>query len=177
VTVGGKQAWLNYSQNMGDSSSAQHLDREWRFHDVPLSGLEAGHTLDIAWDLTSDEGLEFGGWAIDDVCVVANVNGVCGDGRITAHETCDDGAANADRSNACRTWCQLPRCGDNILDDGEECDGGPTGSSTCTDQCVAIGAPSLGGCCSVDRDAGGSWGLAAVVLGLVLRRRRRSALG
>jgi len=175
VTVGAKAAWVNYTENKGDSSSAQHIDREWRFQDVVVSGVAPGHVLDIGWDLTSDEGLQFGGWAIDDVCVVANVNGVCGDGVITAHETCDNGADNADRPNACRTWCQLPSCGDNILDDGEECDGGPTGSTTCTELCTAIGAPSLGGCCSVHRDGGGACGLAAVVLGLVLRRRRRAA--
>jgi hypothetical protein len=176
ITVGGKQAWLNFSQNMGDSSAAQHLDREWRFHDVPLSGLQASHTLNIAWDLTSDEGLEFGGWAIDDVCVVANVNGVCGDGVVTAHEACDDGPNNADRPNACRTFCQRPACGDKIVDDGEGCDDGPDGDASCTPDCRRVEPPSLGGCCSAERGAGSSFALGAVVLGLVLRRRRRPLL-
>jgi hypothetical protein len=174
VTVGGKPAWVNYSQNIGDSSSAQHLDREWRFHDVPVSGYQSGHTLDIAWDLTSDEGLQFGGWAIDDVCVVANVNGVCGDGVVTAHEACDDGPNNADRPNACRTFCQAPACGDRIVDDGEACDDGPDGDGTCTPDCELVGPPSLGGCCSAERGAAGPFALTAVVLGLVLRRRRRA---
>jgi hypothetical protein len=98
---------------------------------------------------------------------------VCGDGVVTAHESCDDGDANADRPNTCRTWCQQPACGDHIVDDGEDCDGGPTGSTTCTDQCETIEAPSLGGCCSADRSAGGSCALGGLVLGLVLRRRRR----
>jgi MYXO-CTERM domain-containing protein len=173
VTVGGVPAWINYTEDKGDSSAAQHLDREWRFQDIVVSGYQPGHTLDIRWDLTSDEGLQFGGWAIDDVCVVANVNGVCGDGVVTTHETCDLGSANADRPNTCRTWCQLPACGDRIVDDGEACDDGPTGSATCTDACAAIEAPDLGGCCSVDRDPSGSAALAALVLGLVLRRRRR----
>jgi hypothetical protein len=173
ITVGGKQAWVNYTEDMGDSSSTQHIDREWRFQDVVVSGYQPGHTLDIGWDLSSDEGLQFGGWAIDDVCVVANINAVCGDGVITAHEACDNGAHNADRPNACRTWCQLPSCGDGIVDDGEDCDGGPSGSSSCTDKCVAIGLPDLGGCCSANREVGGSLGLGALVLGLVIRRRRR----
>ncbi|HEX7841912.1 MAG TPA: hypothetical protein VF469_30790, partial [Kofleriaceae bacterium] len=173
ITVGGQRAWINYSQNLGNSSAGQHLDREWRFHDVPVSGLAAGHTLDIAWDLTSDEGLEFGGWAIDDVCVVANVNGVCGDGVITAHETCDDGPGNADMPDRCRTFCQLPACGDRIVDHGEECDDGPDGDALCTPDCQVVGPPSLGGCCSAERNAGSSFALGAVVLGLVLRRRRR----
>jgi len=173
VTVGGVPAWINYTEDRGTASAAQHLDREWRFQDIVVSGFQPGHTLDIRWDLTSDEGLQFGGWAIDDVCVVANVNGVCGDGVVTAHETCDLGAGNADRPNLCRTWCQLPACGDRIIDDGETCDDGPTGSATCTDECTAIEAPELGGCCSVGQGASGSCVLAAAVLGLVLRRRRR----
>jgi hypothetical protein len=173
VTVGGQQAWINFTQNMGDSSSGQHIDLEWRFQDIPVSGYQAGHSLDIGWDLTSDEGLEFGGWAIDDVCVVANVNGVCGDGRVTAHEACDDGANNADRPDACRTWCQLPTCGDGIIDDGEECDRGPTGNGDCTNTCELVQPPSLGGCCNAERGAGGPCVLGVVTLGLVLRRRRR----
>jgi MYXO-CTERM domain-containing protein len=173
ITVGDQQAWVNYTENMGDSSATQHIDREWRFQDVEVSGYQGGHTLDLGWDLTSDEGLEFGGWAIDDVCVVANVGGVCGDGVVTAHEACDDGAGNADRANACRTWCQLPICGDGIVDHGEECDVGSAGNSACTASCETVKPPDLGGCCSAERGAGGPWALGALVLGLVLRRRRR----
>jgi hypothetical protein len=176
IMVGGQMAWINFTQNMGDSSAGQHIDLEWRFQDVPVSGYQAGHTLDIAWDLTSDEGLEFGGWAIDDVCVVANTSGVCGDGMVTAHEACDYGANNADRPNACRTWCQLPICGDGIIDDGEACDRGPTGNGDCTNTCELVQPPSLGGCCSAERGAGGSCALGALTLGLVLRRRRRRLL-
>jgi len=174
ISVGGKQAWVNFTQNMGDSSSAQHIDREWRFQDVSVSGYQSGHTLDITWDLSSDEGLQFGGWALDDVCVVANIHSVCGDGVRTAHEACDDGAANADEPNACRTYCQPPSCGDKIVDRGEECDDGPAGDGYCTSTCQLVGPPSLGGCCSAQRGGGGGAGaLAAAVLGLVLRRRRR----
>jgi fungalysin metallopeptidase (M36) len=176
ITVGDQQVWVNATEYMGDNSAKQHIDREWRFQDVAVSGYQSGHTLNIGWDLTSDEGLEFGGWAIDDVCVVANVTSVCGDGVVTASETCDDGAGNADRPNACRTWCQLPACGDGIVDDGEECDAGSAGNGNCTADCQTVKAPGLGGCCSAQRDAGGSCALGALVLGLVLRRQRRPLL-
>jgi len=176
ITVGDQEAWVNATENMGDNSALQHIDREWRFQDVAVSGYQSGHTLNIGWDLTSDEGLEFGGWAIDDVCVVANIAGVCGDGVITASEACDDGAGNADRANACRTWCQLPTCGDGIVDDGEECDAGSAGNSDCTANCQIVQAPGLGGCCSAERDAGGPWVLGTLVLGLARRRRRRPLL-
>ena len=49
---------------------------------------------------------------------------VCGDG-ITGGivEQCDNGSANSDSPNSgCRTNCMLPKCGDGIVDDGEECD-------------------------------------------------------
>ncbi len=171
VLVNNTKAWINFTANQGDSSATQHIDREWRFHDVPLSGLVPGHKYTIGWELTSDEGLEFGGWTLDDVCVVANVNSVCGDGVISAHETCDDGPANADRPNTCRTWCQKPTCGDGIVDDGEQCDGTPD----CSSMCKTIEVPGVG-CCSAERDATAPIALSVVVLGFVMRRRRRAML-
>jgi hypothetical protein len=175
VLVGGQQAWVNSTANMGDSSSTQHIDREWRFQDVALSGLQTGHVLQVSWDLTSDEGLQFGGWAIDDVCVVANINSICGDGVVSAHEGCDDGTKNADAPNACRTFCQKPSCGDNIIDDGEECDDGPIGDGDCTSTCALVKPPSLGGCCEAGHGTGGgAFALGAVVLVAIRRRRSRA---
>ena len=47
------------------------LDADWTTHDVSLERvLESSTELSFAWTLQSDGGLEFGGWAIDDVCVV-----------------------------------------------------------------------------------------------------------
>lgn len=175
ITVADQPVWVNFTQNAGDGSATHHLDREWRFTDIALSSQLVGHTLDVAWDLRSDEGLHFGGWTLDDVCVVANANSVCGDGALTGPETCDEGGDNADRPNTCRTWCQVPRCGDGIIDDREECDGGPGGSFTCTDECDRIEPQGLGGCCSAQRGegAGSAFALGALVLGGLLRRRRR----
>jgi uncharacterized protein (TIGR03382 family) len=168
ITVGGKVAWVNASQNAGDGSALSHIDREWRFHDVSVSAYEASHTIHIAWRLKSDAGLQFGGWALDDVCVVANTNGVCGDGRLTAHEECDDGPFNSDVADACRSWCLLPFCGDGIIDSHEDCDGG----ANCDDQCH-IRVPAGSGGCQAGGAAGGSLALGALSLGLITRRRRR----
>ncbi len=172
ITTNGARAWLNTSEGTGDNSAQHHIDKEWRFHDVALSGYFSGRKLKVAFDLKSDPGLQLGGWAIDDLCIVANRNSICGDGIRTATEECDDGAANADLPNQCRTYCRHATCGDSILDDGEECDDGATGSPTCTMKCALIPNDDAG-CCSSSRGAPTAL-LSGLALGLAgLRRRRR----
>lgn len=171
ITVDGQEAWINFTANKGDLSSVHHIDREWRFHDVSLSPHALGHAFHIGFDLTSDAGLHLGGWAIDDLCVVANVHSICGDGVVSLTEQCDDGRSNADRADTCRTYCKLPTCGDQIVDDGEACDRGIEGDATCTAACQSTELPS-GGCCSAGGGAG-SVGLGGLVMALLLRRNRR----
>jgi cysteine-rich repeat protein len=52
---------------------------------------------------------------------------------------------NSNNSDTCRPNCQLPKCGDGITDPGrgETCDGGPTGSATCTTSCCYKGDPAV----------------------------------
>ncbi|MDB4958730.1 MAG: cysteine-rich repeat protein [Myxococcales bacterium] len=173
ITANDEAAWQNRTQNMGDSSSYHHIDKEWRFQDVALSGHFTGKTLSVKWDLKSDGGLELGGWQLDDVCIVANPYAICGDGVKTPTEGCDNGIANEDKPNACRTDCRLPTCGDNIVDTGEECDEGKAGTPACSPQCKLIDVGS-GGCCSSSGGGGGSIALGALALGLVFRRCRKS---
>jgi len=175
IITNAQRAWMNASAHKGDDSSLHHIDREWRFHDVALSGFFSGNLLNVRFDLASDAGLAMGGWAIDDLCIVANTKAICGDGVKTPTEVCDDGVNNADEPNRCRTYCRLPTCGDAITDDSEECDAGPDGNASCNKMCEAIELPLEGGCgCQSSGDAGPlGFGLAALVGGLVLRRRRR----
>ena len=173
VTANGTKAWQNSTQNIGDSSSRHHIDREWRFHDVSVSPYFFGHKLTVGWDLTSDEGLELGGWAIDDVCVVANPFSICGDGAKSATEDCDNGPDNVDAPDKCRTDCRLPACGDGITDLTEECDAGLAGSPTCSPQCKLIDIPSAG-CCSTTGGGAGSLVLGGLVALLWWRPRRRA---
>jgi hypothetical protein len=168
ITVDGVQAWVNATANRGDSSSLHHIDREWRFHDVRLSGIVPGLRYDIGFDLSADAGLEFEGWAIDDLCVVANPNSICGDGVVSLTEGCDDGDKNGNRPNACRTWCAKAKCGDRIVDDMEACDDGPAGSQECTPMCQSL--VDEAGCCSASSKPVHLWLLVGFLL---LRRRRR----
>ena len=174
VTVNGQQAWINFTQDIGDSSAIHHIDREWAFHDVRVSGYAFSHTLNIGFELASDEGLHLGGWQLDDLCVVANTSSVCGDGVKSPMEACDEGAANSNAPDAtCRTYCRVADCGDEIVDSDEECDGGVAGTETCSAECKRVGAPDGGGCCSSGRSPRGSLALAGLVGLTMLRRRRR----
>ena len=120
--------WRNFST--GNSGSTHHEDEEWRFHDVDLSDAVADATeLRLAFGIESDGGLEFGGWTIDDLCVVGlnpTPQPVCGNGELEEGEACDDG--NLVDGDGCESDCQLtprvPACGDGILDPGEACDDG-----------------------------------------------------
>ena len=170
VTVGGHQAWINFTAEQGDASSIHHIDKEWRFQDVGLSGYTRGKQLHVGFELATDGGLELGGWSIDDVCVVANVHSICGDGVKTATEACDLGAANSDAPSAsCRTYCMAAACGDGVLDRDEACDHGEAGDATCTPSCELL---DPGGCCSTGGSPAGV-GLLGLLVGLAMRRRRR----
>jgi cysteine-rich repeat protein len=49
----------------------------------------------------------------------------CGDGKPNAGEACDQGLQNSNLPGSlCRPDCSLARCGDRILDTGEQCDDG-----------------------------------------------------
>jgi len=96
--------WSNLETEDG---STHHVDTEWRFHDVPLDGVvEPGGTVQITYGIRSDGGLEFGGWTLDDFCIVADAPVECGDGRVSwmEGETCDDG--NLENGDGCDKQCQ-----------------------------------------------------------------------
>ena len=104
---------------------------------------------------------------------------VCGDGRRVPEEECDRGDAFCDTAtctcapghpfDAARGACA--GCGNGVVDDGEECDGG-TG---CLAECVcdrAHGfrsyAPPLAACYAVDRVPGITAAVAAVYLAVLI---------
>ncbi|MCA9674278.1 MAG: DUF4215 domain-containing protein, partial [Myxococcales bacterium] len=147
IYANGEVAWQNYDSGQSLDASRHTLDADWVFKDVALSTRIYDGTVQLMFELTSDEGLEFGGWTLDDVCVVANPNSVCGDGVITGSEQCDDGDDNADAPDACRVNCRRARCGDGIVDQLEQCDdGGRADGDGCSRICELEGEPD--GCCS-----------------------------
>ena len=66
----GELVWNNTSDF--NDGKLHHTDREWRFHDVDLSDtIDSQGNVKVRFELSSDRNLEFGGWNIDDFCVVA----------------------------------------------------------------------------------------------------------
>ena len=139
ILANNEVAWSNL--DTGNNGDTHHTDREWRFHDVDVSEYVVDDNVDIAFQLESDQGLNMGGWTIDDFCVVAFVEPVCGDGRVDVGETCDDGNQidNDICSNQCETNGADVLCGNGTLDENEVCDWGLSPDS-CSKECIQITA-------------------------------------
>ncbi len=157
VLVNGSELWSNFASTTAPQQTGiNHLDREWRFADFDLVAQEASGKLKLRFELTSDEGLQFGGWTLDDVCIVVPAQGTgepsCGNGAVDANEACDDG--NVTDGDGCSATCE------------SETGGG--GSGNTDDEGVTDA-----GCCSVGSGPASSFVLAFCTIGLVLRRRRR----
>ena len=166
IWANGEQAWENFtSTNSFEGANTHHRDSEWRFHDVELTDFIGPEgTVDLAFILQSDGGLEFGGWNLDELCIVGHsavAEATCGDGWVDEGEACDD--ANLEDGDGCSSSCELED------DPGAEIDWVPDGR----------------GCgCSTEPDADPRGGLALGLLGFLsllglhglgLRRRRRFA--
>lgn len=149
--------WLGVEQGMYDQATIEingtsmwnndenlvFIDKEWRFQDLDL-GKQA--SVQVGFTLTSDESQQYGGWTLDDVCIVGIKTPVCGDGVLDSGEECDDG---------------------NVAD-GDGC------SSSCIIEDKILTPHDDGGCCSADRSGSGS-ALLGFGVGLALLRKRRRA--
>lgn len=78
---------------------------------------------------------------------------ICGDGRVTAPEECDDGDGNSNTArSACRSDCRAPACGDGVIDIGEACDDGLQNGEGAQDACRSNCQPNLCGNGVLDGD-------------------------
>jgi len=152
ISVNEMAMWSNHASPGMPTTEVNHTDKEWRFQDVDISAAAATGKVHIKFELDSDQGLAFGGWTIDDVCIVAVANpALCGNGVVDPGESCDDG--NKTDGDGCTSTCVVEACPDS------------GGTGTCDG----------GGCCSSTRDPSGAIVLSMFTVGLVLRRRRRRA--
>ena len=63
IYANGVKVWSN-------ATTANHVDKEWRFHDVDISAQAANGTAQIKFELVANATNNFGGWNIDDFCIV-----------------------------------------------------------------------------------------------------------
>jgi cysteine-rich repeat protein len=171
ISADGEELWANYSSPDEEDASTHHLDGEWRFHDVDLSSAAADGDVRVAFSLASDGGLEFGGWNLDELCIVG-VEGpppTCGDGALDLGEECDDGN-DVDDDGCSGCTIDLPDTGG---DDGGAETGDETGFGSSDDGDI-IGRGC--GCSSPGVRGRGSLalGVAALILGVGVTRRRRT---
>lgn len=158
--------WANYASPDENPSNTHHRDREWRFHDIELTpALGDDKQLELSFWLTSDGGLELGGWTLDRLCVVGHDleptgSGICGDGFLDEFEQCDDG--NLVNGDGCSSGCLL---------EADDDPGGDTGEPLESVNWVPDGRGC--GCTSGGEQSGGALALWGLLAGLGLRRRRK----
>ena len=141
VLANGSPIWANLATMQANT---QHVDREWRFVDLPLVDALAAGSVQLQFALTSDGGLEFGGWTVDALCVVEVVDAYCGDDMVSGNEECDDG--NTEPGDGCDASCMMEdpdpstsggsesadTSGDGTADEGSASITGATGSTFTT---------------------------------------------
>jgi MYXO-CTERM domain-containing protein len=182
ILVDGAPVWRSFGSADEKSATFHHTDREWRFHDVDLSGHTADGRLTIEFGLESDGGLEFGGWSIDGLCVVGvGAPASCGDGVRDAVEECDDG--NRVSGDGCSAQCTVedPSTGGGETGESGEPGGASSGDTDGIGDTDGVGLRGDGlldrGCAcrtrSRDPAERGPWVLLALGL-LGLRRRGRN---
>jgi MYXO-CTERM domain-containing protein len=184
--------WSNKGTDV-QHGTLNHIDKEWRFHDVDLSSTIKAGKMQVRFELASDGGFELGGWNIDDVCIVAIPQ--CGNGVVETGEQCDSGSQTG--SSTCNADCTLTtpmaRCGNGVVDPGEQCDDGTNDGTKCNANCTlpmpmtaTTSKPAGGdlhtlkskscGCESTRSQSGAPIGVfLALMLALALGRRRGHA--
>jgi MYXO-CTERM domain-containing protein len=68
VHVDGKAVWTNHNSNQSEAEE-HHIDETWALHTNSISDEDGDGTVQITWELESDQGLTMGGWNVDDVCI------------------------------------------------------------------------------------------------------------
>jgi MYXO-CTERM domain-containing protein len=129
-----------------------------------------GDSVQIKFELATDDGLNFGGWSLDDFCIVAYEGSLptdpkCGNGEIDPGEQCDDGNLTAE--DGCSPYCRLEEDPNDPADDAQPAGPAAGGFIVRSCGCRVVGTPT-------DK-RGGQWLFAIGLLGLggMWRRQRK----
>jgi MYXO-CTERM domain-containing protein len=63
--------YANNAKVWSNATTGNHTDKEWRFHDVDLTAQAASGSVQVKFELVANATNNFGGWNIDDFCIVA----------------------------------------------------------------------------------------------------------
>jgi cysteine-rich repeat protein len=142
ILANGTQVWTNIASEQFEPPR-NHTDREWRFADLNLSAQTATGSIKLRFELRSNEFGEFGGWNLDDVCLVEMVvpGAGCGNGQIETGEACDDG--NTTDGDGCSAMCQTE--GSGPIEPTGQAVLGPENPDPVVDDEPAAGCCSTGG--------------------------------
>ncbi len=99
ILADGDVVWRNHASGR-DGGNEHHLEDRWVRHSVPLGEASADGQVRLAFETISDEGLAFGGWTIDDVCLFAPATP---DNRLAI---VDFQSADDDEGGVTLTWTQ-----------------------------------------------------------------------
>lgn len=174
IEVNGAPAWRNATRGLApEQNDLHHLDKEWVFRDIDITPGVVDGKVEVSYVLSSDQGLHFAGWNIDNFCIVgaeAPPAPVCGDGVVEGGEACDDG--NLEPGDGCDPTCALEggTTGSETTGAGTS-DGGATGDDSATTG-PSVDDPEGGCACALDGGPSGGWS-ALALLGLFGLRRRR----
>ncbi|RJO63765.1 MAG: hypothetical protein C4523_19350 [Myxococcales bacterium] len=92
IYVNDERAW----ENRPGAGEEHHTDREWVLFDLDISEWAAAQSaVQIRFEIESDQGLEFGGWTIDDFCLYTTTDEPP-DGDVPDGDVPDGDAADGD---------------------------------------------------------------------------------
>ncbi len=122
--VNDELVWSNSQSTAGD---VHHKDKEWILFDIDISEYAAGQaSVQIRWQIESDQGMQFGGWNIDDFSLMEMTDDVIidgdddpdGDDVIDGDEIDGDAIVDGDDT----VDGDMPTDGDDSVEDGDESD-------------------------------------------------------
>ena len=115
VTVNGTPVWTQFAGTNQEDSSNHHEDLHWALRTYDVTDLVAADgTLEIAWELVTDGGLQMGGWNIDDVKVIGIGSVPVDDGFNGDGNGCEGGCSTSD-AGAPTSLLLLPLLGGVLL--------------------------------------------------------------
>ena len=94
VLANGTKVWSNLASPDEPASATNHIDKEWRFHDIDVSQYVADGKLKLRFELASDQGMNLAGWNVDDLCVVIAKPGPACEADDSCEEIADTGCCS-----------------------------------------------------------------------------------